>query len=151
MSPILLAALLSLPALASAPVADFSGHWAATEGKVSSPIPGLSGDCTRLELVIEQDAARIETKKYSAACALFSSDWGPVAQTIRDGKVYEGDKQVGTIDATTMITVAQDGNVAYAYNLRLGADAEGAYLDTYYGTKNAVGSVVIEARLRKTR
>lgn len=144
----LLLSLLFSSATLAADVANFSGHWIAPSGKVNSNV-GLKGECSKIELVIEQNANVIRTKLYKADCGNYSSSWGPVNQFIRDGKVYEGEgedeEEVGTITHDTLITVARSGSVSYAYNLKLHPQADGTQtLQTYYGTRNAFGSIAIE-------
>ncbi|MGE3260300.1 MAG: hypothetical protein AB7K68_00830 [Bacteriovoracia bacterium] len=141
----LLAALVSTPAFA---VGNFSGHWLTTTGKINSTV-GIKGDCSKIEIVIEQKEGLLLTKQYRANCGTYDSNWGPVAQTIRDGKVFEGEgedeEQVGTITDTTLITVSRSGGVSYAYNLKLHPQPDGSVLlQSYYGVKNAVGAIAIE-------
>lgn len=146
--------LFLLPLLFSSPawaVGDFSGHWLATSGKISSNI-GLKGTCSKVEIIIEQTPDNLHTEKYSAKCSLFDSDWGPIDQTIRNGKVFEGDEEVGTITEDTFKTMAPDGNVSYAYNMKLIRNADGSFsMDSYYGTGNGFGAIVIEATLQKVK
>lgn len=144
--------LLSTPAFA---VANFSGHWIATTGKVNSTV-GIKGDCSKIELDIEQNQTVVRTKIYKADCGTYSSHWGPVDQFIKDGKVYEGEgedeEQVGTISEDTLITVSREGSVAYAYNLKLQKKPDGSFaLQTYYGVKNAVGAIAIEGIAERVR
>ncbi|MEN0058461.1 MAG: hypothetical protein AAGB31_06475 [Bdellovibrio sp.] len=126
-------------------VANFSGHWIANEGKLTSTV-GMSADCTKVEIIIEQTETQIKTRLYDAKCSLFGSKWGPVVQEIRDGKVYEEGVEVGTITEDTMITVSNSGTYQYAYNLRLKTNAQGQIiLESYYGTKGSLGSMVTQA------
>jgi hypothetical protein len=142
---ILLFFSLSISTIGFAAVGNFSGHWVANSGKLSSTI-GLSADCTKVEIVIEQTETQLLTKLYNAECALFGSKWGPVPQEIRDGKVYEQGELVGTITEDTLMTLSTSGTYQYAYNLRLKKTADGKEtLDSYYGAKGAVGAMVTEA------
>jgi hypothetical protein len=142
----LLTLLSSSPAWA---VADFSGRWIAASGKVSGVV---KGSCSKVEIEIEQKEGVLLTKIYDAACGLYGSSWGPVEQTIRDGKVFEGEEEVGTISEDTLLTTSRDGNVSYAYNLRLRPNPDGSLsLDTYYGVQNGAGAIVIEASLKKAQ
>lgn len=142
----IIASLLSTTALA---VGDFSGHWVAEEGEVTSQI-GLNSKCSRVEIIIEQTATAVITKKYSSTCDMFGSSWGPVEQAILDGKIYEHGEPVGTIDETSLNSAAQDGTVLYHYNLRLVAGANGKMeLESEYGTQNFVGKLITVARLKR--
>ncbi|MGZ3725759.1 MAG: hypothetical protein ACXWPX_08180 [Pseudobdellovibrio sp.] len=126
-------------------VANFSGHWIANEGKVSSTV-GLNSKCSKVEIEIEQTATEILTKVYDAQCDMFGSKWGPIHQQIKDGKVYEQGEEVGTISGDTLITVSQSGSYQYAYNLKIATLPNGQKtLQSYYGTKGGVGAIVIEA------
>lgn len=147
MKTILAALALVLPALSFA--ADFTGHWLANDGKVSSNV-GISGKCTKVEIVIEQTPDALVTKSYVAKCNLFDTDWGPIRQDVKNGKVYEGKEEVGTFDGTTLKTISKDGQYNYAYNLRIGQAADGTpTLQTYYGAQGGVGAMVVEATLKK--
>lgn len=146
--------LLSSSALA-APVADFSGHWIVHGGTVRSNV-GLKGECSQIELKIEQTATLLRTQLYKADCGNYSTHWGPVDQFIRDGKVYEGEgeeeEEVGTISGDTLLTLARSGSVVYAYNLKLHPTADGSKtLQTYYGVKNAIGAIAIEGMAEKQK
>ncbi len=69
---------------------------------------------------------------------------------IADGKVYEHGEQVGTVDDTTLISIAPSGSVAYHYNLRLVPAADGTMeLESEYGAQNFLGTLMTVARLRR--
>lgn len=126
-------------------VANFSGHWIATDGKVSSNV-GLNSACTQVEILIQQTETEILTEVYNAECKLFGSKWGPIHQQIRDGKVYEQDEEVGMISSDTLITTSTSGTSKYAYNLKLIQNSDGIKsLKSYYGTQAAIGAIAIEA------
>ncbi len=126
-------------------IANFTGHWIATSGKLSSNV-GLSAKCTKVEIEIVQTQGVIETKIYDATCGMFGSKWGPIKQDIKDGKIYEAGVEVGTINDDTMITVSTSGTYQYAYNLKLIQSADGKkQLMSYYGTKGGIGAMVTEA------
>lgn len=149
---ILTACLISTPAFA---VANFSGHWFTNTGKLSSTV-GLKADCTRIEITIEQKEGSLLTKDYRADCGTYGPHWGPAEEIIKGGKVFEGEgedeEEVGTISGDTLITVSHSGGVAYAYNLKLHPNPDGtATLQSYYGVKNAVGTIVIEGNLQKVK
>jgi hypothetical protein len=136
--------ILFLSSGASA-LANFTGHWIATNGKVSSTV-GLSSKCSKVEIDIVQTEDAIQTKIYNATCDSFGSKWGPITQTIKNGKVYEQDEEVGKINEDTMITISTSGSYQYAYNLKLIKGADGkTQLMSYYGVKGAVGAMVTEA------
>lgn len=130
-------------------IAPLGGHWVALEGKISSNL-GLSGKCSKVEIMIEQTEARITTTKYESTCTMFGSKWGPIPQDIKDGKVYEAGEQVGTINDTTLITISQDGSYQYAYNLKLITGPQGqTQLQSYYGAGSGIGAIATEATLEK--
>lgn len=130
-------------------IANFSGHWIASEGKVSSNI-GLNSKCSKVEILIEQTETEIITNLYNAECDMFGSKWGPIHQEIRGGKIFENDLEVGTITEDTLRTTAPSGAYQYAYNLRLLNSPEGKkILQSYYGTRGAVGAMAIEALHQK--
>lgn len=130
-------------------VGDFSGHWTADKGTVSSNL-GLRSDCTKVELDIAQTADKLTVRKYKSDCNLFGSSWGPDEMTLKDGKVYEDGDEVGTITGDTLMTIAPSGTVAYAFNLKLVKGADGQpVLESYYGVKNATGAIATEANLTK--
>ena len=126
-------------------IANFSGHWIANSGQLSSNV-GLSAKCTKVEVEIVQTEQVIETKIYDATCGLFGSKWGPIKQDIKDGKIFEAGIEVGTIDDDTLITVSTSGTYQYAYNLKLIKAADGStQLMSYYGTRGSLGAMVTEA------
>jgi len=130
-------------------IANFSGHWIASVGKVSSNV-GLSSNCSRVEIIIEQSDTAILIKKYNAECAMFGSSWGPVSMEIKGTKVFENGEEVGHISADTLITISQEPSAAYAFNLKLISDASGKpIMESYYGVKNGVGAIATEANLAK--
>lgn len=136
--------ILVLP-LQSMAIANFTGHWIANSGKLSSNV-GLSANCTKVEIEIVQTQDVIETKIYDATCGIFGSKWGPIKQDIKDGKIFEAGVEVGTINEDTMITVSTSGTYQYAYNLKLIRSADGRkQLMSYYGTKGGIGAMVTEA------
>jgi len=130
-------------------VADFTGHWRATNGKVSSTI-GITANCSRVEITIRQTATALLTEKYESDCGLYGSNWGPVKEDLHGSQVSEQGTVVGSISDTTLKTVSQDGGINYAYNLRLIAGPNGQpQMESYYGTQNGAGAIVIEATLEK--
>ena len=125
--------------------ANFTGHWIATDGKVSSNV-GLNSNCKKVEIIIEQNENEILTKLYNAECSLYGSKWGLIKQTIRDGKIFEGEDEVGTITDDTLITVSTSGGYQYAYNLKFITLTNGQkILKSYYGTKSFIGAIATEA------
>lgn len=130
-------------------VANFSGHWLANSGKLSSTI-GLSSDCSKVEIIINQSETQIVTQMYNSECKMFNAKWGPITQTIKDGKIYEDGTEVGTITEDTLITISNSGTYKHAYNLKLKTNAAGhTTLDSYYGSKGAIGAIVTEATHEK--
>jgi hypothetical protein len=131
------------------PIANFSGHWVAQSGALSSTI-GIKAQCSNVDIVIEQTDTQILTKSYKSDCGLWGVHWGPIPQEIRNGKIYEKGVEVGTITSDTLITVSTDGSYKYAYNLRLKKAADGhVVMDSYYGTQGAAGAIVTEATHEK--
>jgi len=127
--------------------ANFSGHWLATSGTVTSTV-GISAKCSRVEIEIIQTEDVIHTRIYDSTCEPYSSKWGPITQTIKDGKVFERGVEVGKITDDTMITVSKSGQYQYAYNLKVVTGADGkTQLMSYYGVKGAIGAMVTEATL----
>lgn len=130
-------------------VGNFEGHWIATQGEVTSNL-GLSSTCTKIEIVIRQTESSIVTDKYESTCQLYSSTWGPVVQRIQDGKVYEDEDVVGTIDDSSLLTTAPSGTVFYIYNLKLVPNNNGQMdLEAEYGVRNYLGTILTTARLVK--
>jgi hypothetical protein len=139
--------LVSSIAVQAFAVANFSGHWVATNGKVSSNV-GLSADCKSVEIFIEQTETSIVTKTYRADCGTLGTKWGPVRQEIRGTQIFEEGDLVGTISGDTLMTTSKSGTAAYAYNLKLIRTANGELiLKSYYGTKTAIGAIATEADL----
>lgn len=129
--------------------ANFSGHWVAQSGSVSSNV-GLSSKCSKVEIVIEQSETSLVTKKYESTCDLYGSTWGPVQEDFIGDQVLEQGTPVGKITDDTLITVAPDGTAEYAFNLRLKKDASGeVVLESYYGVRNSVGAIATEAILHR--
>jgi hypothetical protein len=128
---------------------DFSGHWEAHDGKVSSNV-GLKGDCSLIQIDLEQTADSLIIKKYHSVCTISGTTWGPIREDIKDGKVYENGELAGTFDGTTLKTTMPDGSVVYAVNLRLEKDpTTGApVLRSYYGVQNIIGAIAEEAVLK---
>lgn len=130
-------------------IGDFSGHWVAEHGEVVSQI-GLNSQCSRVEIIIEQTPTAVITKKYTSTCDLYGSSWGPVEQTVMDGKVYEHGEHVGTVDETSLISLAPSGTVAYHYNLHLVSGPNGEIeLESEYGAQNFLGTLMTVARLKR--
>lgn len=130
-------------------IGDFSGHWVTDSGEVVSDL-GLNSKCTGIEIVIEQTASEMITKQYTSTCALFGSSWGPMVQEIKDGKVFEQGEEVGTVDDTTLVSIAPSGTAVYIYNLKLVPSANGEMeLESVYGVKNSLGTIRTEARLKR--
>ena len=149
---LLILSISILSTFAYGAVVQLAGHWVADAGTVSSNI-GISGKCSKIEIIIEQTDSYVLTKKYTAECGMgniMGSTWGPVRDDIKDGKIYEAGNEVGTIDATTMRTTAPDSGANYAYNLRIRTGSDGQpEMETYYATQNAVGAIAIEGILHK--
>ncbi len=125
---------------------NFSGHWVAQGGQVSSNI-GLSSPCSKVEILIQHTDDQIRTEFYKSDCQMFGTKWGPVVQDIKDGKVFEKGVEVGTITDDTLITVSSSGTYKYAYNLKLKKSDQGELrLNSYYGTKGAIGAMATEAQ-----
>lgn len=144
------AVFFSMQASQAFAVADFSGHWIANSGKVSSNIPGLSANCSRVEIVIEQNEHALITRRYETDCQLFSTHWGPVQEDIQGTQVLEQGEIVGSISDDTLMTTSPSGTAAYAFNLKLIHDSQGSViLKSYYGTKTAVGAMATEADLHR--
>ena len=153
MKKLLLITLLSTPFhfAHAANTANFSGHWLATTGKLSSTV-GFKADCTHVEIIIEQNETSLVTKLYKADCGMYSPSWGPVTQTIHEGKVFEGEDEVGTISSDTLMTLSRSGTAEYAYNLKLIQGADGKpVMETYYGARTSAGAMVVEGNLERVR
>jgi hypothetical protein len=145
----LLISVILFTSLSSLAVGDFSGHWVAEGGEVTSDV-GLNSKCSRVEIVIEQTQSAVITQKYSSSCNLFSSEWGPMEQLFADGKIYEQGEEVGTIDDSSLTSIAPSGTAFYLYNMRLVPGASGEIeLESEYGVKNAVGTILTTARLKR--
>ena len=145
--------LLSL-FLVLSPAAAFgeglSGHWSANAGKVSSNV-GLNSSCTKVEIDLDQQPGTLTVKRYHSDCGLYGSTWGPDVMTIKDGKVFEGEDEVGTLTGDTLMTISHDGGTDYAFNLKLIQLPDGtSKLETYYGVRNGTGAIATEADLTKT-
>lgn len=125
---------------------NFSGHWVANSGKVSSNI-GLNSPCSKVEILIQHTDDQIRTEYYKSDCQMFGAKWGPVVQNIKDGKVFENGVEVGTITEDTLMTTSTSGTYKYAYNLKLKVSDEGELiLNSYYGTQGAIGAMATEAQ-----
>jgi hypothetical protein len=142
------ALLLLTPAIAFG--SDLTGHWIASVGKVSSNV-GLNSNCTKVEIEIEQRPGTLTVKRYHSDCGLYGSTWGPDVMTVKpDGKVFEGEDEVGTFSGNTLMTISHDGGVDYAFNLKLIQAADGSEtLESYYGVHNGTGAIVTEADLKR--
>jgi hypothetical protein len=146
----LMSSMFGLSAFAQ--VADFSGHWVGTGTIYEKPL--LVGDtqqstCSKIELWMEQGAGTLTTKRYLATCGWISPDSGPNHMKIaNDGKVtdMDEDEEIGTLKNDTLITIDDSsGTVTYAFNLKVSGSAGERSLQSYYGVRNGMGSVVIEA------
>ncbi len=128
--------------------ADFSGHWVGTGTMYQKPI--LVGNptqspCSKIEVWIEQTPQTITNRRYHATCGNIDSDWGPDVMQIQNGKVIDQGEEIGTYDGNKLITITEDGGVSYAFNLQVNGQGPTRTLHSYYGTRNGVGSAVIEA------
>lgn len=134
-------------AAADANLMDFSGDWVGTSGQVKSDF-GLSSSCSKIEIEIRQSEGLLLTEKYISTCDQFGSSWGPVREVIRDGRVYEGQQEVGTFDGQNLITKSQDGSISYLYNLRMSMGRDGQpRLQSVYGVQNYLGTATTEGEL----
>lgn len=146
----LLALTLALaPTLAGA--VNFSGVWTGT-GTMTQASPFLgnkSSPCSLVEVALEHLPNKLTIQHYHAICGTTDSDWGPSSMEIRGEKTFENDTETGTLIGDTLKTIANDGGVEYAFNLRLKAvpDGQRPVLETYYGVRNMAGAIVIEGNL----
>jgi hypothetical protein len=146
----LMSSMFGLSAFAQ--VADFSGHWVGTGTMYEKPL--LIGNptqmaCSKIEVWMDQSAGNLTTRRYLATCGVVSPDWGPSHMKIAtDGKVTDSDEdeEIGTLKNDTLITVDDSsGTVTYAFNLKVSGSAGERALQSYYGVRNGMGSIVIEA------
>ena len=145
--------LLSFAFADTASTVDFTGHWSATSGTMTmvDPYTGTkTSPCSLVDITLKQDTSRITIQRYHAICGLLDSDWGPHDLDIKDGKIFEDDEETGTLEGNILKTLQYDSGVAYAFNLLMkatsGTDST-PILESYYGVKNLVGTIVIEGNL----
>lgn len=130
--------------------ANFSGQWISTEGKVSSNV-GINSKCKKIEINIQQNDDQIVIERYSSNCNIYGSDWGPNYFQIKNGKVYEDEVEIGYINDTELVTKAQQGSIAYQFNLKVNqvVNNQVTSISSYYGVQNFTGTIATEAIMRK--
>lgn len=132
--------------------ANFSGHWSGSGTlTMKNPFTGSeTSPCSKIEITIEQLPTQLTVQRYNAQCEKLGSDWGPHVMEIRDEKIFEDDEETGTLIGNLLKTLQYSGGVAYAFNMLL-KDANETQatpvLESYYGVKNMVGTIVIEGNL----
>jgi len=135
---------------------DFSGRWSGT-GQVTTVSPFVGNKtypCSKIEIHIEHRPEQVTVGKYNAVCEFVGgSDWGPYNFEIRGEKVFEDGEETGTLIGDTMKTLQASGGVQYAFNLRLKEVVSGQepILESYYGTRNMMGTIVIEGNLTSSK
>ena len=150
-------ALILLPFLCAASgraedAVNFSGRWKATgtftERRTGAP--PTTSPCSEVSVAITHAGNTLTVDNYKADCGTIKTDWGPIAMTIKNGKVYEGDEETGTLAGNLLKTTSKSGGVSYAFNLRLtpASKTSPAILATYYGVGSAMGAMVIEGNLQ---
>lgn len=138
-------------AFAAEPV-NFSGHWSGPGTlTMKNPFTGTeTSPCSKIEITIEQLPTQLTIQRYNAQCEKMGSDWGPNIMEIRDDKIFEDDEETGTLIGNILKTLQYSGSVAYAFNLLLKDVSEtepAPVLESYYGVKNMMGTIVIEGNL----
>ena len=139
--------LAATPALA----VDFTGHWVGPGQITQVDFAGRrTAPCSRVEIILEHLPAQLTIERYHAICQTMEPKWGPFDMEIRDGKIYEDGEETGTLEGDTLRTLSQDGSIQYAFNLRLKevAPGEKPTLESYYGVRSGMGTIVIEANLK---
>jgi hypothetical protein len=147
---------LAFPALGQANefargASHFGGHWTGA-GRIISHntfFGTTQGPCSLIDITIEHLPARLTIARYHAICDNLSPDWGPSVMEIREGNIFEDGEQTGTFDGDILKTLQRSGAVQYAFNLRIApqSPADAPVLESYYGVRNAAGSMVIEGNL----
>jgi hypothetical protein len=137
--------LFPLLSLGASPV-NFSGHWKGPG--IMSDTKGNKTPCSEIEIVIRQTPDSMKIELYNAQCGQLNSNWGPYLMSLKNGKVFEDDEQIGEIQGNIMKTLS-GSSVQYAFNLRLNESPKTTpTLDSYYGVRNALGAIVIEGNLK---
>ena len=139
-------ALTSLPAFA----VDFTGHWVGTGTMFQKGLTGTTqSPCSKVEVIVEHLPNKLTVQKYNAVCGIMNPEWGPYPFEIRGTKVFEDGEETGTLEGNLLKTLQASGGVQYAFNLRLQDPPAGQapVMETYYGVRNLVGTIVIEASI----
>ncbi|MEI8346397.1 MAG: hypothetical protein WCG27_02950 [Pseudomonadota bacterium] len=129
--------------------ADLSGTWQGP-GEVTFSF-GKKMPCSKITIRINHGPHQLMVSSYQARCGLLQPDWGPRPFDLADGKVYEDGEQIGTFDGHLFKTLATATGVQYAFNFKVNDDQNGnpETLQTYYGTRNLSGAVVVEGVLKR--
>ncbi len=112
--------------ISSFAVVDFNGHWKSSTGMMTTS-KDQKTPCTNIEIVMKQEEGEI----------VFNVDH----------------EEIGTLKGDTLITSEAIGGAVYAFNLKSKIENENEnenenpVLQSYYGTKNLLGAIVIEGNL----
>ncbi len=141
----------SMAGVASA--VDFSGQWEGegTMTQVGLGVPKKTVPCKSVQMIIEHIPKLMTMQRYKANCGTIQPDWGPNRMEIRGTKIFEDDEETGSLEGNLLKTLTSDGGVQYAFNLRLNPaqPKKPETLDSYYGVRNRVGTIVIEGSLKR--
>jgi hypothetical protein len=140
---------------AAAAVAEFSGNWRGLgQVTIADPFTGKKTyPCSEISLDIDQKVTELKVVRYEAKCQMAGSSWGPYTFELRGDKVFEDGEETGTFVDDTFKTLQARGSVQYAFNLRLKDASKSTpsspdkIVETYYGTRNLMGTIVIEGNL----
>jgi len=149
-----LSVTLALSAL-SAGAVNFSGSWVGT-GTMTEKNPytgNKSSPCSIVEVVLDHKPDGLTIQHYRGLCGQLDSDWGPSSMEIRGEKTFEEGEETGTLIGDTLKTISSSGGVQYAFNLSLRDVPAGTTptLETYYGVRSMMGTIVIEGNLQPKR
>ena len=135
---------MSLPAISSA-AADFTGRWISKTGMMTINY-GVNIPCGKVNFAIQQTPNQFAIKDFDASCYTVGAIGGPAVLEIRNGKLFQKDLEVGSINEDTLVmTVNPDFN-PYSLKLVMKKAADGhQYIESFYEARNGFGLVWVKS------
>jgi hypothetical protein len=125
----------------------FTGHWVGI-GHLAGV--GLSMDCTKVEMTVQQTADQFVIQNYAASCGIANMNWGPNTMQVQGSKVLDQGDEIGTLTDTELKTSEVESGVNYIFNLKLipaTSPTGQTILQSTYAVENDTGTITVESHL----